>query len=268
MGPFSSLVEKFPLLKKDIKSLSNDEKDELLSRLNHESRTIRTSFAKLVTRTQMHLCRSGNTREDLRRLFVECEIKELADRIESTDTIPTILDKVKQGNYWSFFNYELLASIITCICRETNLITELKGYVSEFKVYCQRRVSEVPSGSLSGKHSDKQSSTFKIKTDTTFHIKETTLINIKDIQYQLEKILKMKPVQLLDVEDGCIELTFRYFNNAVAKLFPLGEAEKLALTEIGVQRLCCGKEEVVLKTKTTPTGDHTQPSSMHAQFVE
>ena len=240
-----SLVEKFPLLKKDIKDLSEDAKEELLLRLNHESETMRNSFAKLVTRTQMQLRHSETTIGDLRTLFIEHEMEELANRVESTDTIPMVLNKVKRGNYWSFFNYEILESIITSCCKGTHLIAELDDYVSEFKAYCQRRVSEVPRGSLSGEHIDKQS-IFKVKMDDSFHIQDTTLKRLKSIQYRLQKVLKMNPLQLVDVEDGCIELTFRYFNNAMAKLFPWGKEEKIALTEIGVQQLCYDKE-VLLK---------------------
>ena len=256
-----SLVEKFPLLKKKINDLSKDEKDELLLRLNHESKAILDSFAQLVTRTQMYLRHSEATTEDLKKLLIEREMKELVGQIESTDTIPMILSKIKQGNYWSFFNYELLASIITCFCRETHLIAELEEYVSEFKVYCQRRVSEVPSGSLSGEQSDKQSSsTFKVKMDDTFRIQETNLEQLKSIQYKLQKVLNMNPLLLVDVEGGCIELTFRYFENAMAKLLPLREAEKIALSKIGVQ---CFNEEVVLKTKATAISAQP-PSSLPA----
>ena len=229
---------------------------------------MRNSFARLVTRTQIHLRQSETTIGDLRTLFIEHEMEELADQVESTDTIPMVLNKVKRGNYWSFFNYVILESIITSCCKETHLIAELDDYVSEFKTYCQRRVSEVPRGSLSGEHADKQSSSiFKIKMDDTFPIQEITLKTLKDIQYQLEKILKMNPLQLVDVKDGCIELTFKFFNNATAKLFPLGEAEKVDLTEMGVQWFYCAGKEVVLKAKTNfstqsaPIGDHTQPPS-------
>ena len=221
------------------------------------------SFATLVTRTQMHLCRSETTAEDFKRLFIEREMIELDRRIKSTDTIPMMLDKVKQGNYWSFFNYELLASIIKCFCRETHLITELDEYVSEFKNYCQRRISEVPHGSLCG---EQPQSTFKVKLDDTFHVERIKLQKLKDIQYQLEQILKMEPLQLVNVEKGCIELTFRYFNNAISRLFPLKEAEMVALSKLGVRWLCCDKNEVVLKTfsaaASAPTIDYTnQPSS-------
>ena len=48
-------------------------------------------------------------------------------------------------------------------------------------------------------------------------------------------ILNKEPLLLANVEDGCIELTFRYFGDA--KLFPLREAEKAALAEIGVRWL-------------------------------
>ena len=197
----------------------------------------------------MHLRNLETTIEDLKRLFKEREMNELF--IKPTDTIPIILDKLKEGNYWSFFNYELLASIITCFCKETHLIAELDDYVSEFKVYCQRRVSEVPSGSLSGKQTDKQSmSIFKVKMDDTFHIQETNLEQLKSIQYKLQKVLNMNPLLLVDVEGGCIELTFRYFDSA---MLHLREAEKIALSKMAV---ACFNDEVVLKTKATvPTGN-------------
>ena len=241
--------------------LSKAEKSELLSRLDHESRTMLNSFATLVTHTQKQLCHSETTTEELKTWFIERELKKLARQIKSTDAIPAILNKVKEGNYWSFFNYELLETMIKCFCKGTPLIAELQDYVSKFKVYCQRRVSKVPRGCLNCEHKD-ESMNFIVKMDNNFHIQKTNLEKIKKIQYQLQDILKIELLQLIDVKDGCIELTFRYFDNAITKMFwnPLEEEEEAALLKIGVQQLFCGKE-VVLKTKQPLKGDYTQPPS-------
>ena len=268
----SFLIENFPLLKVNITKLTQEESDELLFRLNDESKTIRSSYARLVVRTQVHLRRSDTTAEDLQLLFSECGMDELADQIDPADTIPVILSKVKRGKYWSFFNYELLADIINSLCKETPLVAELASYISDFAIYCRRRVSEVPRGSLSGEHIDKQSPpVFKIKLDDTFDIQECSLKRIKDIQYQLQKILKRKVI-LVNVESGCIELTFRYFSNV--RLLPMEETQRAALIEIGVQWLRCGKDEVVLKTipsaaiASVPTYGHTPPQQPCSNLPE
>ena len=251
------IIVKFPLLKKDIKNLPEEERDELLYRLEKQSDNIRSSFAILVAHTLTHLLQSDTTAEVLKALIAEHGLQELTDQIGSKDTIPMIVDKVRKGKYWSFFNYELVASIIK-FCKKTELTEELEDYVSEFEVYCQHRVSEVPRGSLNGNQTNNHC--FKLKLDDTL-IENIDLNRVKKIQYKLQEILKMKPLQLVNVESGCIELTFRYFNKT--KLFPLSEGQKIALSEIGFQWLQCGNDEILLKI-TTPTSasspyEHTPP---------
>ena len=242
----------FPFLRVNIEVLTKEEKEELLFRLSDESKTILDSFARLVTHTQMHLRHSNTAADDLRTLFREKEIDELANQINSTDTIPAIWFKIKDGKYWSFFNYELLANIINCFCMGTPLIAELNGYLSEFKIYCQRRVSEVPRGSLRGEHVVQQSlsSIFKVKMDDKFSVEQSNLQTVKNMQLQLEKILNKKPILLFDVEGGCIEITFRYFND----LSPLKKRERAALAKIGVIKL------VKAQTGTS----HSRPSTATA----
>ena len=180
-----------------------------------------------MTHTQGYLCDSNISAELWKGLFTECKRKELADQIKSTDTISTIFDTIRRGDYWSFFNYELLKTIIKCF-GGPQLRAELDEYISKFKVYCKRRVSEVPRDSLTGGHTHKQSgSIFKVKMDKIFDI---TLEKIKEIQDQLYLILNKTPLLLANVEDGCIELTFRYF-----RLLPLTEVEKAAIDRIGLQ---------------------------------
>ena len=263
------LAANFPLLRKSIEKLTKEEKEKLLSQLNFDSKAIRKSFVILVAHTHNELIKIGTTTKALIMLFREYGIKELANQIKSSDTIPDMFLTVKDGNYWSFFNYELLETIIHSFCERTPLVGELNNYISEFRFYCKRRLSEVPRESLklNSEEMDQQS-IFYVKMDETFCIEETNLEMIKDIQCKLQVILKVETLQLVNVESGCIELTFRYFNKT--RLFPLGETQKVDLTEIGIQWICCGKDKVLLK-KTTPTTltvlyDHmiTQPSSAPA----
>ena len=121
---FKILTENFPYLKEDIKGLSPKEKDKLLSRLNRESQKMVYSFADLVSRTET--CLQNNpciTAENLKTFFTHC-IKELGKKLKSCNTIPQIMQKVFKGDYWSFFNYELLKALINRFCKGTSAIME------------------------------------------------------------------------------------------------------------------------------------------------
>ena len=103
----------------------------------------------LVSSTEMCLQKNPDvTAENLKTFFTHC-IKELGQKIKSKHSIPKIMRKAFKGDYWSFFNYELLEKLIRHFCAgSATLIEKLQSYISDFKKYCQRRVSEVPHGTL------------------------------------------------------------------------------------------------------------------------
>ena len=263
------LAVSFPLLK-NIEKLTEEDRERLLSQLNFESKAIQKLFAILVTHTYNELDKIGTTTKALKILLKQCGMKELADEIKSTDTIFEIFDAVQNGNYWSFFNYELLEAIIRCFCEKTSLVEELEDYKAKFRFYCKRRLSQVPRESLKvNSEQMDQKSVVYVKMDETFCIEKSNLAMIKDIQCKLQTILKVETLHLVDVKSGCIELVFRYFSDT--RLFPLSEMQKIDLTEIGVQWICCSKDNVLLKnrmpaTTSAVTCDHTfiQPPSAPA----
>ena len=198
------------------------------------------SFARLVSSTEM--CLQENpciTAENLKTFFTHC-IKELGKKFKSSDTIPKIMQKVFDGGYWSFFNFELLKELAYHFCEGTLIIEKLQKYMSDFKKYCQRRVSEVPCGTL--KSDCPKSHVFRVKMDKIFSLRKTKLSEVKVIQQQIQAILKLETVLLTDVQGGCIELTFQYFTSN--RVFPIEETEIAALAEINVKWLRCGKYEV------------------------
>ena len=103
--------------------------------------------------------------------------------------------------------------------------------MSDFKRYCQHRVSEVPYKTL--KSDCPKSREFTVKMDEIFSIRKANLAVIKLVQEQIRAILKLETVLLTDVRGGCIELTFRYFSSN--RVFPMGETVIVALAEMKVK---------------------------------
>lgn len=188
--------------------------------------------------------RSGVTTENLKTFLNHCELEELADEVEPTDSIPTVLRKVKSGGHWNFFNYELVADMIHTYCQNTHVIADLERYIYKFDVYSQRKVSEVPYRLIRDSHSDSQSvSILKVKLDDKYTISRINLGQVKQIQQKIGEVLNKRPLLLMDVWYGCVELTFRYFH----EISPLSEEQRLQLAEIGVKWWECDGHKVCLK---------------------
>lgn len=250
-------TEKFPLLKEDVAALCDEDKDELLSRLNADTKTICLSFGSLVARTELCLQGANIPTRNLITFFRQCEMEELASSISLEDDIPIILDKVKKGKYWSFFNYELLEKMILTYCKEESVAAGLNQYISEFKVFCQRRVSEVSEAALKSDVNPKSKSVFKVKMDDTFSISQSNLALIKHVQQRIAKVLNKKSVLLKDIKDGCIELTFEHYDIS-EPIFPTTEEASDGLAKIGVQWLQCGKNKLKLNIEQEVHHRHHQ----------
>lgn len=216
--------------------LSAEERDKLIARLENETISIKGEFAVLAARTEKFLEESSTTVHNLKTLFVIGDMDELADSIESTDTIPMVMRKIHQKKCWSFFNYELLKRIINAYCPTEPVAAELNVYITEFKNYCERRLCEVPDDALSIDMSDVDSKlVFSVKIDKNFTV---PVSDVKLLQDRLSRLLGSKQINLTEVEDGCFKLTFRSFKKFnVVDL--MDERKKIQLTSIGVRWLCC-----------------------------
>lgn len=220
----------FPLLHVDVNNLNDDERDELLTRLNAETKSMCLAFGGLMSHTAKSLQNSKCTAEDLIMFFRCSDLEELANSINVSDSIPDIMSKVKTGGYWNFYNYEVLESLIHYYCEKTATVKHLDEYVAKFRSYCTRRVSEVPADAFEDNSS--VGSVFKVKLDEKFSV-SSTIESVKHVQYRLQQILKRKPIILVGVDKGCLQLIFRFFDGAIS----VDEKRSAQLKEIGVQRL-------------------------------
>ena len=134
----------------------------------------------MVYQTLQSLKTSGKNPGDLRSLIKAYvpEKHEILKYLTSEEQFEELFDH----NYWSFFDYELLALIINNCCHELNV--QLKEYVATFEEYCCRRVSEVPTTftSVSGKH-------FIVRVKLGNEFSSYTVIQTKELETSLRKIV-------------------------------------------------------------------------------
>ena len=200
---------------------------------------MKNKFASLVCMTMESLEKQSKTVKDLIVLLKGCDtldrgsnrlIKHLKKLIKVGDIKDAFLVLF---DYWSYFDYELLSTIINTWCKD--LKPDLDNYISDFVNYCELRVCEVPSDSC-GRELPKLDSKKRlyIKIDSTFlhDMQRIKLKDIKNLQSSLSELL-CTSLFLLNVEDGCIKLTFHCLHE-LDVLFPVSSKQGEDLQRLGV----------------------------------
>ena len=231
--------QRFPYLQTT--DLTEEQKDELIMRLVNESDLIRTKFANLVTSTNKSL---KNSNVEVRSLILT--LKNGLDKlVEDESDLTEAL--IKLSDYWSFFDYEILTSIISSHCKnDVNMQQEAESYISKFKEYCQRRLCEVPIDNFNTEIHKKTTKLY-VKMDETFTV---PLNKVKMIERKLSSLLDTR-LHLLNIEDGCIKLIFNCFHK-INLLFPLNSQQEEDLLKMGVLRLCDDICIIMHHPKTNP----------------
>ena len=194
---------------------------------------MRSKFATLVSLTNKSLQNNKVSVSELTVTFKNIDLEELVKILEDeTDMNKAML---KASDFWSFFDYEIVKSIISSHCAD--LQQKMESYESDFKTYCERRLCEVPEDSLKANIPSKTSN-LHVKIDENFKIK---LCKIKRIEARLSHLLD-KRLYILKVEDGCIELVFDYFGRIKLTL-PLNSQQEEELSGMGVLRLYDDNQE-------------------------
>ena len=193
--------------------------------MSDEFDNIKFKFSILVYKTLESLKNSDKSPGDLHAsiniLFPE------NDEILGNFVATKAFSEIFKQNYWSFFDYELLALIINTCC--TELKKDLNEYVTTFNAYCCRRVSEVPTPftSISGKH-------YIIRVKLAKEFDSLTMNEVKDLEARLRNIIK-KDLRLLKFESGSIVIVFTSLNED--GMLPLSEIQKCELFQLSTSVL-------------------------------
>ena len=234
---------KFPYLKDE--SMTEEERKRLIGRLKLESGRMKNEFAILVDRAKESLQQKKVSAMDLEVLVMHSTSNDLAILFKEGKNIHELFCDLSK--YWSFFDYEFLALIIKRHCPE--LSSELDKYEDHLKIFCQRRLCEIPSDIFQTKIGHKYNLYVKYNQKVDVMKLETA----KELELKLSELLDTD-LYLLEVQEGCVELVFHSLCD-LDKNIPLRRYQQLQLTrEMEVIQLRIGDY-------IFPSSDTTGPDS-------
>ena len=234
--------------------LTTIQKDDLLTKLMEDFDKIKKKFAGLVDDTLQSLRHKNVNLEELKvavKEYLPNKVHNLFSNAKSLNDM--FLEDLFE--YWSFFDYELLAFIIDRRCKE--LQGDLDEYIAMFNEYCKRKYSEVPTVFNSKAHKRYYNLTAKVCGEFD-HI---TMEQVKEIECQLQKITGLD-LSLARIGDGCIELVFISLSGE-DDMLPLSVQDKEKLSEIGILKLYSDKCVYYDRGESSPSGTQlTHPKNL------
>ena len=201
-------------------------------KLLDRTESIQQKFASLVFDVQKALVKNQWKLEDVISLiklhYRSDEVSKLLDGSESFGVIFGRLSK-----YLSFFNYRLIRLIVSKL-NSTAIAKKLKKYKKAFREYSKLRICECPAGAFSSCEGKER--VYVLKTEMKLN---DSLEEFEKLQFEMNKVLGGKLLRLINVEEGCVQLTFRGF---VEPELSLSKENGQELRNIGVLCLTYGDQ--------------------------
>jgi hypothetical protein len=247
----------YPFL--DTESLTDDERYELIFKLNEETKVILRDFSNLIN----YIIKSFKEQaQDIRSSVLSC-VPHCSGILEGTKTINEIIDALIKNGYLSFVNYDIAKHIIeqqligNAGCGLTTVTNhealELKIYETKFHRFCKRSVFQIPQGVFARNPLDGKILAFKVTSEmaksdfntdrplpgTSVEISSKVLdLTLEDtitIQGKIASSLGLKnkwSLVFLRASKGCIELNFSISTSIFQELKPqLNVTEATELTQ-------------------------------------
>ena len=202
-------------------------------KLLDKTEILKRKFASLVFDVQKALVSNQWKVEDVTTLIkLHYQSDEISKLLDESESIAEIFGRLSK--YFSFFNYSIIKLIVSKL-NSTAIIKKLKKYKEAFREYSKLRICECPAGAF-GSREDKEK-VYVLKTEMKLN---NSLEEYEKLQFEMNKVLGGKLLRLIDVEEGCVQLTFRGFVEAELSLSKENGQE---LRNIGVLCLTYGDQE-------------------------
>ena len=234
--------------------LTEVQKSILVGRLLDESQKMLLAFQRLVSTARRSLIQQNIPPEDLMAELMSLDafdpvlnkakislthtpvFRECQKELQATKSINAVFFTVK--DYFSFFNYKIIEHIIEVFGTSDDQ-EELQKYKETLERYCKRRVFECPPH-IYGSRSESGRACLVLKKDDV--LSNFSMNELRVFQYKLCQILQVTEhtLQLLSVEEGCLQLTFQIPSFVQQLVFPLPEDQLKSLKAEGVLVLMCG----------------------------
>ncbi len=154
----------------------------------------------------------------------------------------------KVSKFVSFFDYDLVKLLIQTLGSKS-LKQQLNKYKKRFQEFSKRRVCQLPSDAL-GDDAEKSENVFGIKCDK--NVETLTVEEVQKLEYEMNKIMGHKLLRLLKIEEGCVKLTFRSFEDCE---FEITYGQRQALKKLDVLSISYGDQVVQISFPSTQFGE-------------
>lgn len=230
------------------------------SDLENKTRKIEEEFASLVTIAVKDMESQQISPEDIALYLINRRGLEpvyanspralLENRLEEVrqkTTLKAVFIDILSG-YYSWFNHDLIKSLIKTFCKEGQNVTRcLAEFEDNFFEYSKERVSEYIEY---GPTRETDIKILVLKVDKKWEVvRVEQLIHIQNTVACILKIEKCN-LYLRTVQNGCLQMIFLIPEQVAAAVFPLKfpTEQKAALLETGVLQLHCDGYDLQLNT--------------------
>ena len=198
--------------------------------LNRHTEKLKMAFGSLVYDLEMHLTKQKKRTEVVVHCLKFIERSYFSDCTSISDVFNEL------AKYFSFFDYEIIKFLIRKFGSVSNK-EKLRKYKNMFCEYSKRRIVECPEDAFGGACESEK--VWVLKTDRS--LETLTAREVKTLQYEVNKILPSshKIVRLLNVEEGCVKLTYRGFGEDNLKISGL---QQQAFRKAGVLSIFYGDQ--------------------------
>ena len=201
-------------------------------KLLDRTESIQRKFSSLVFDLQKALVNNQWQLEDVMTLIkLHYPSDETSKLLDGSESIAEIF--VRLSKYFSFFNYSIIKLIVSKL-NSTTITKKLKKYKKAFREYSKLRICECPAGTFGS--CEDQEKAYVLKTEMKLN---DSLEEYEKLQFQMNKVLGGKLLRLVNVEEGCVQLTFKGF---VEPELSLSKENGQELRNIGVLCLTYGDQ--------------------------
>ena len=229
--------------------LSSSEQEQLEEMLDEDVREMTREFGCLVTKT----CDSVEKRISVGKFsasILALRAYEPAPEERDRSLLDEHREEIKRATaiseifnilcpYWNYLNCELLEYIIKLYGTSEDA-ERLASYHEKLHRFCKHRIFEVPMPGSGTSTGDSKQKKFSVK----LNVREgTTCKELRQIKGRIAKILhvKMAVLIIVNVDPGCVQLTFLIPKFIAQEIFPLSSQQVSALSkEASVIRMECG----------------------------
>ena len=227
-------LNSYPYL--ELGKLDEDDREDLIQKLSHETGEIVESFATLMNET----CESLQKNDLQIQTLIRCALslgayksqkvqnplsEEHERELRNAKTMDDVFIILRP--HMSFFNYELLEYIIKRHGSDENRKL-LEVYLQKFNVFCRRKVFEVSPDAIGNTSASKRKrKMFAVLLTAAEYGDKPTLMDIKEAKRKLATLLKLNAssLHLHRIDEGSLILIFSVPTFLSTEIFPLNSSQ-------------------------------------------